>query len=76
MFRWLADGGGRGEVVVAAEGVADARGGRRRMRGRRASPAGSSTFLRHCDVVGVVIISSFSFSSSSSSSFSFSIFFS
>lgn len=32
---------GRAEVVVAAEGVADARGGRRRKRGRRASPAAS-----------------------------------
>jgi len=42
VFRWLAVGGGRGEVVVAAaEGVADGCGGRRRKRGRRASPAAS-----------------------------------
>lgn len=42
MFRWLADGGGCGEVVVAAaEGVADGCRGRRRKRGRRASPGAS-----------------------------------
>lgn len=65
----MADGGGsrRGGSSCCGRGCADGCGGCRRRRGRRASPAalGSSTFLRHCDVVGVVIISSSSpFSSS------------